>query len=495
MSRLENSEDIDFRLLSEFNDPAEIVKNSEALEAFFRIKKYALKKESTQSALKLSERYHFPFVVVQILENQYEEIKRKVNEQEKNSELAVIDEKLIFISSVAIEIIQGFSHVCTRFSELILDANGVSALFKFLRFEKLVSLYVELAETEESNKSVVFDLLEQILRGSVGCLVNLSKIYSSCKYKFKKKEENMMQILPKLCSKLNNFIDFGLAIYIVLASISDDQELETLACAKRIAKLLSNLIGEMCSSLEANKGSVNRLPIRVYQEDIELQNVCAILVNKVMWHLTELINALYNMAVNDQIKHEIYYENDMRKHLRSLICNGNRSEQESGIKMLWQLCFDSRVARDVCEDLALIKRIESLKRTSDSSRFKVTCENMLWTLGASSEKNSEKTGEMMRRQAEKSKKHIMISYNKHSRELCLRVKKELEEVGYTIWIDVENIHGSSLESMAKAIEDSCCVLMCMTESYKQSSNVNIYHLNLNDGKFNTAFSAAGAVYI
>lgn len=68
------------------------------------------------------------------------------------------------------------------------------------------------------------------------------------------------------------------------------------------------------------------------------------------------------------------------------------------------------------------------------------------------------------------KKHLMISYNKMSRDLCLEIKKTLEAGGYKIWIDVESIHGSSLESMANAVENSAGVLMCMTENYKQSSN-------------------------
>ena len=71
---------------------------------------------------------------------------------------------------------------------------------------------------------------------------------------------------------------------------------------------------------------------------------------------------------------------------------------------------------------------------------------------------------------ETEKKHIMISYNKHSRDLCLEIKKNLELNDHVVWIDVENIHGSSLESMANAVENSYCVLMCMTENYKQSSN-------------------------
>ena len=56
--------------------------------------------------------------------------------------------------------------------------------------------------------------------------------------------------------------------------------------------------------------------------------------------------------------------------------------------------------------------------------------------------------------------HIMISYNKESRDLCLKIKTALEKDGHKIWIDVEDIHGSSLESMALAIERSKCVLIC-----------------------------------
>lgn len=66
--------------------------------------------------------------------------------------------------------------------------------------------------------------------------------------------------------------------------------------------------------------------------------------------------------------------------------------------------------------------------------------------------------------------HVMISYNKMTRDLCTKLKKELELQGYSVWIDFESISGSSLESMANAIENSFVVMMCMTENYKQSSN-------------------------
>ena len=64
----------------------------------------------------------------------------------------------------------------------------------------------------------------------------------------------------------------------------------------------------------------------------------------------------------------------------------------------------------------------------------------------------------------------MISYNRENRDLCVAIKQHLESMGFKIWIDIDNIHGSSLEAMALAIENSSVILMCMTEKYKQSSN-------------------------
>jgi hypothetical protein len=39
-----------------------------------------------------------------------------------------------------------------------------------------------------------------------------------------------------------------------------------------------------------------------------------------------------------------------------------------------------------------------------------------------------------------------------------------------VWIDINDIHGSSMDSMAKAVEESYCVLICVTEKYRQSPN-------------------------
>ena len=71
------------------------------------------------------------------------------------------------------------------------------------------------------------------------------------------------------------------------------------------------------------------------------------------------------------------------------------------------------------------------------------------------------------------KPHIMISYNSHSREVCTKIKDELQSRGYDVWIDVENIYGSSLAAMAEAVENSAVFLMCVTEEYYMSPNCRL----------------------
>jgi hypothetical protein len=66
--------------------------------------------------------------------------------------------------------------------------------------------------------------------------------------------------------------------------------------------------------------------------------------------------------------------------------------------------------------------------------------------------------------------HVMISYHTASRSLCLQVKADLETNGYKVWMDVVDIHGGSLNSMAKAVEGAAVVLMCVTEKYRASVN-------------------------
>ena len=95
-----------------------------------------------------------------------------------------------------------------------------------------------------------------------------------------------------------------------------------------------------------------------------------------------------------------------------------------------------------------------------------TSKQLIWLLNEK-QLESEKQKEEEKREGGG---HIMISYNTGSRDLCLKIKESLENAKIKVWIDVDEIHGSSLESMARAVENAKCVLVCVTEKYRQSVN-------------------------
>ena len=153
--------------------------------------------------------------------------------------------------------------------------------------------------------------------------------------------------------------------------------------------------------------------------------------------------------------------------LRTIIYKGNETEVQYGLKMLYQLCFDSKILKHVHDDKDLLSKLSELEKSSNEA-IKKNANGINWLIHKKLMKENE---DEIKKLTESAKdKHVMISYNRDSRDLCLKIKSELEKLNYKVWIDVEAISGSSLESMSNAIENSFCVLMCMTEKYKQSSN-------------------------
>lgn len=156
-------------------------------------------------------------------------------------------------------------------------------------------------------------------------------------------------------------------------------------------------------------------------------------------------------------------------------------EKEYAIRLLYQLSFDKRIADLIREDSKLVDSINNLNESTSNAndvhvytKLLEYCKGIIWNIETKNNVNRTQTP-VSPAVAEKSKDtedpgekqhQIMISYNSANRDMCMSIKKELEALGFKIWIDVENIHGSSLEAMALAIENSDCILICMTEKYK-----------------------------
>ncbi|CAF3694304.1 unnamed protein product [Rotaria sp. Silwood1] len=79
------------------------------------------------------------------------------------------------------------------------------------------------------------------------------------------------------------------------------------------------------------------------------------------------------------------------------------------------------------------------------------------------------TLDLQMKTSKRNKYDLMISYCHKNSDLCNIIYNCLLKLGkYKIWIDNEEMHGSMMERMAEAIEDSHLMLVCMSSAYRSS---------------------------
>ena len=64
----------------------------------------------------------------------------------------------------------------------------------------------------------------------------------------------------------------------------------------------------------------------------------------------------------------------------------------------------------------------------------------------------------------------MISYRWDHQDIMLKVRDKLQSEGYNIWMDVDQMGGSTIEAMARAVDGAYLVLMTVSSKYYDSRN-------------------------
>jgi hypothetical protein len=320
-------------------------------------------------------------------------------------------------------------------------------------------------------------------------------------------EHNTFKTALQISHEFKQFSDVRLRAYMIVANLLDESvakggkgvahsDTEWRKQLEHISLVIGDLVaytGMGAQRLLNNSagGEIERCPLAgnsgndtdSKSEQANSSEVVIIEINGVIFYLTEFLDVLYNFAaVSDEIKRDIYAtdpRHGMCTHLRAIIKHGNGLEREHALKLLCQLCFEPKNARDVADDHELCEFLNGLLKIASNScaeddeqvmRVQNNVKKIFFVLNKKSETKQEGEANVASKSAVRDEdKHVMISYNSKSREMCLKVKAELEAAGHSVWIDVESIYGSSLEAMAEAIEKCKCVLVCITEKYKESN--------------------------
>ena len=125
----------------------------------------------------------------------------------------------------------------------------------------------------------------------------------------------------------------------------------------------------------------------------------------------------------------------------------------SAVSILHKLCeVGTKVSKE--------RGAAALFEVEDGKRLKAT---------ADSDDDGSGTG-LCSGQQQKPSPHVMASYNWDHQDVILRVVTSLQDRGYLVWVDTEQMKGATVDTMALAVEGSEVVLIGVSRAYKESSN-------------------------
>jgi hypothetical protein len=357
------------------------------------------------------------------------------------------NERYLFDMILSIKFINRLLPISTDLCFLMNDKSMLESLLKFITNEKHVKSILKYESSVVGN--IIFDL------NWISKVADLHKMTWH--------EMDALKILIELTKIVDTWNSF---VHMIIANIAFDKEIES---TPEVNESIDSFVELSCEAI--NNQNCDTGTYEFFDDENNTQHsfeIRIVTTNNVSISLTGLLLSLFRLSINDKIKSKIYTKPGFKDSLIKLINIGNDVEIQYAMQLLVQLCFDEKIKDDLAKDENFLNNVKNLlikkKEYNEYKKLIKTCEQLIWQL--SEHKN--KTEEIIQ-----SDKHIMISYNTESRPLCLKIKDELEKSNYKVWIDINEIHGSSLDSMAKAVENAMCVLICVTEKYRQSNNCQV----------------------
>ncbi len=479
--------DLSFSYLSYLNDPAVIADDGYGLKIVTILFKLVASSSESNNTLVFRNylldalnnpllKYNFHEILCRMFHYCYIESVEFL--KKKNS--TIIDKKFKLMAYSS-SITWFYSEISTQFQKKFHESGGSVILLKYLNNEAFVKRCLELDQFKP--KGI------WILKSMIHVVHNLTKIAADGSMKKDWEEIGANEKLTKFTRLTPNITELTLPAYMALANILNEKEIEALE-SNNIEMLTSVLkYLELGTRSILTGENLNRIKIQNASSQSIIEAAIIFVDGFYAYNIIELLEALYKLCINDKMKFKMYHEMNLKMLLKTICLNGNEYEKEYATKLIWQLCFDHEVMHEVGNDKELLEFFQKSDHLLDQREMlKKNVHGILWMRDLVQHKKLnmlENHGDRTRKTRSSNQKssplflppislkttdkkdnaqqHIMISYNSASRDLCLKIKKELEAQGEKVWIDVEDISGSSLESMANAIERSKCVLICKSK--------------------------------
>lgn len=161
--------------------------------------------------------------------------------------------------------------------------------------------------------------------------------------------------------------------YMTLANVFRDDDLEMLADTNQVVKDIIKIIKIGAETIVKNKKTTtNQTSESSESESIKQQseaNKTVIYYNENRYNLLEMMDSLYKIAINDDMKHKLYEDFGMKQILKDIIMFGDEFEKEYATRLLYQMCFDSNVCTQMGEDNELVDYLCHEEQVENASRL------------------------------------------------------------------------------------------------------------------------------
>lgn len=197
------------------------------------------------------------------------------------------------------------------------------------------------------------------------------------------------------------------------------------------------------------------------------------------WSARELARTVRRIAKNDVNKKSLVAQGSLPV-LVSLTESKYEDEQIEAFGALWMLSFDKENQDIMLQNEAVMEALVN-SRKSQNKKIEKSCSGALWNMReklSAIEKYKELGKEFSRSETDvtrsnsagSSRGHVMLSYQWANQNTIKKIRDNLQANGIKCWMDIDDMQGSTLNAMARAVEGAEIVLICYSKKYQDSPN-------------------------
>lgn len=300
----------------------------------------------------------------------------------------------------------------------------------------------------------------------LGLLTSLTNYVETLTEKTKTLHQNVLVSSLSILYNISMFdpqwLDREAIVHRICRSLlqSDGQQVRLLACLLYCQLLTPMELESDPSCLHLCEEVITAIRQAFHSEDYHLYQQVS---------LFTLVNGLKHLSMHDQFKRRLSNDEENIGLLFQIIrqCQSSSDRQEEVqiiLETLWFLVFDSNCAAIIHRHDRHFALLVQLAEVHPNEIIQRKARGILW--------QCRQTISVVdtHPRVNSTQQHIMFSYNHDSKDLVYQICQTLRQAGYRIWLDIDDLHGSSLESMGRAVEQASLIILCMTEKYKTSPN-------------------------